>query len=351
MSPKHTLVTLANELGVSRQTVSNAINSPHRVKPETLERVRAAIAEAGYRPSAAGRQLRTRRSMDLAMRLYPSTDGINGSILDRFLHSLTESAQVEGYRLTLFTADDDADEIAEYEQLLDTADLDGFVLTNTHHADARTDWLLEREVPFVAFGRPWSATSDPFDAAHAWVDIDGGAGTAAATEMFLARGHRKVAFLGWPEGSGAGDDRRSGWRRAMAAGAAGSDFAALNVSVEDNVRNGARGAETLVAQGATAIVCASDSLALGAAAAWRQLLPDAGEPAVVGFDDTPVAAAVGLSSVSQPIEAAAQHTVSLLTHQLTGPSGQTEPEQHLLLKSELVQRRSDPFITTGEPVS
>ena len=109
-----TLASLAAELGVSRQTISNVINAPDRVKPATLERVRAAIEAAGYRPSAAARQLRTRRSMNLGMRLMPATDGINGSILDRFLHALTESAQDAGYRLTLFCADSHEDEVLQY---------------------------------------------------------------------------------------------------------------------------------------------------------------------------------------------------------------------------------------------
>ncbi len=345
MAARQTLVSLAGELGVSRQTVSNAINAPERVKTETLARVRQAIAASGYRPVAAARQLRTRRSMDLAMRLSPATDGINGSILDRLLHALTESAQVRGYRLTLFTAADDGAEIAQYETLLHTADIDGFVLTSSHHDDPRSDWLREHDVPFVSFGRPWSDEADPNTSDHAWVDVDGGAGVEAATGAFLEHGHRRVGFLGWPAGSGAGDDRRAGWRRAMIA-AGDTQLAALTVSVPDTVGDGARGATELLANGATALVCASDSLALGAASSWQRLMPQTSpDLAVIGFDDTPVAAAVGLSSVSQPIEAAAQHITSLLADVLSGVADESRPERHLLLEPTPIWRRSDPFIT------
>ena len=54
----------------------------------------------------------------------------------------------------LYTADDDPDEIATYDDLLTRYDLDGFVLTSTHHGDPRTSWLVARDVPFVTFGRP-----------------------------------------------------------------------------------------------------------------------------------------------------------------------------------------------------
>lgn len=353
MTDKPTLVSLARELGVSRQTVSNAINAPHRVNAATLQRVRAAIAESGYRPSVAGRQLRTRRSMNLAMRLYPSTDGINGSVLDRFLHALTDAAQRHGYRLTLFTADDDAGEIAAIDDLLSTADVDGFVLTSTHHEDPRAAWLLERDVPFVSFGRPWSSSADPYRAPHPWVDVDGGAGTAEATRLLLAGGHRRVGFLGWPAGSGVGDDRRSGWARAMRdAGVGEEERGRLSVSVTDTVANGARGGRELLARGATAVVCASDSLALGAFTAWRQAGVDvSGPPTIVGFDDTPVAAALGLSSVRQPIERAAEHVVDVLRHRLSGEPRRTAPATHLLLTSALVPRQADPSLTSGEPAS
>ena len=116
-----TLASLASELGVSRQTISNVLNAPHKVKPATRERIQAAIAAAGYRPSAAARQLRTQRSMNLGMRLFPATDGINGAVLDRFLHALTEAAQSAGYRLPLCCADADRADSRRDPQLQDGA--------------------------------------------------------------------------------------------------------------------------------------------------------------------------------------------------------------------------------------
>jgi DNA-binding LacI/PurR family transcriptional regulator len=345
MAAKPTLVSLARDLGVSRQTISNALNAPHRVNARTLERVLPAIQESGYRPHVAGRQLRTRRSRNLAMRLFPSADGINGAILDRFLHALTEAAQRDGYRLTLFTAPDDEGEIAAIDELLSVADLDGFVLTSTHHDDARTAWLLEHDVPFVAFGRPWSSEADPFEAAHSWVDVDGGAGTAEATVSLLERGHRRIGFLGWPTGSGVGDDRRAGWQRAL--DAAGVDETAeLSLGVEDSVAEGARAAGELFARGATALVCASDSLSIGAAAAWRQVTPEvSADVPVIGFDDTPVAAALGLASVRQPIEQVAERVLALLLQRLARDARETaDAPEHVLLPASLVLRTPDPHL-------
>ena len=178
-----TIATVARHANVSRQTVSNVLNSPDLVRAETRDRVRAAIEELGYRTNLAARQMRTGRSRLIAVRIDPVRDGIETSVLDRFLHGLTEASAPAGYRVMLYTATDDRTEIATYEDLLASYALDAFVLTHTHHGDSRTAWLAEPGVPFVTFGRPWGGVDQ-----HPWVDVDGAAGTAAATRHLLAAG-------------------------------------------------------------------------------------------------------------------------------------------------------------------
>ncbi len=337
-SRRPTLESVARHAAVSRQTVSNALNSPHRVRPETLDRVRAAIDELGYRPHLAARQLKTRRSRVIGLRLEPVRDGINGAVLDRFLHALTEEAQRAGYRIMLIAAADDNAEIAQYEELLGTADIDAFVLASTHHGDPRTRWLGDRGVSFVTFGRPWD---DSELSAHPWVDVDGAAGTRAAVEPLWGLGHRRIGFVGWPVGSGVGDDRRAGWRSALT-DRTGSPhgFDDLDAGVFDQADAGSAATRALldVPDPPTAVVCASDSLALGAIAAATARRRNL---AVVGFDDTPAAAAVGLTSVAQPLAEAAAHAVALLLHRLDGTTTPTGvPETVRLLTPHLVVRSS-----------
>lgn len=333
--PRPTLASVARIAGVSRQTVSNVLAAPERVSPATLAHVQEIIKQVGYRPNLAARQLRTGRSRVIGFRLYPVTDGINGAVLDRFLHALTEQAQADGYRIVLFTADDDADEVLQYRSLLDTTDIDAFVLSSTHHGDVRTQWLCDEGIPFVTFGRPWAIDVDPDQAKHSWVDVDGAAGTMAATGDLWDRGHRRIGYLGWPEGSGVGDERRRGWAEALAQrGATASDIAALDHGTLDGVRNGEVAATALIESAApTAIVCASDSIALGAIEAV-QLVEQ--EIEVIGFDDTPVAAAIGLSSVAQPLTEAARVALDLLLVQLGERPG--FQRQHVLLDAQLVLR-------------
>jgi len=344
-----TLQSIAERASVSRQTVSNVLNAPHLVHPDTSARVRAVIDEVGYRTHRPARQLRTRRSYMVGLRVRPSGDELASAVMDRFLHAITDHAQALDYRIMVFTASDDLGEILQYDELLDTVEIDAFVLTDTHHDDARTRWLAERGVPFVTYGRPWDEnTSAASLSDHAWVDVDGSVGTRAAVQHLRSLGHRRIGFIGWPEGSDAGDDRRRGWHEAMAPFDLSTyELDELSVGVGDTVANGAQAAvDILGAVSPTAFVCASDTLALGALSATRTGPDPASSStcAVVGFDDTPVAQAIGLSSVAQPLYEAGGWALRLLLEQLTarsedGPTA-TVPGQHVLLDPELVVRAS-----------
>jgi DNA-binding LacI/PurR family transcriptional regulator len=330
-----TITTVAARANVSRQTVSNVLNAPHRVQADTRERVEAAINALGYRPHRAARQLRTHRSNLIAMRMAPFSEELAGSVLDRFVHAVTESAQRLGFRTLVFTANDDGDEIGTYADLLNSYELDAFILTGTHHRDRRTTWLRKQGVPFVTFGRPWGVR-----AAHWWVDVDGKAGTSSATERLLDAGHRRIGFVGWPVGSGVGDDRRAGWETTLRA--AGVDPAGLATSTENTAEEGHAAALDLVRdRGADAVVCASDTLALGALGMVRDQVSRGGAAVpVIGFDDSPWASALGLTTVAQPLREAAATCVELLTSFLDRPEDDTEAEHHVLLAPHLVIRQT-----------
>jgi DNA-binding LacI/PurR family transcriptional regulator len=333
-----TVLDVGRVAGVSRQTVSNVLNAPDIVRPDTRARVEAAIAELGYRPHASARRLRTRKSATLGIRLDPMTNGISGSVHDRFLHSLTEQADARGLRVMLFTATDPQDEIRQFQRMHEGADVDAFVLTSTFFDDPRTEWLIAHKVPFVTFGRPWGI-DDMNDPLHLWVDVDGWSGLHQATEHLLAEGARRIAYVGWPSGSGTGDDRRRGWRDAMRAGTdlSEAELDELQLGVTDGVAQGREAVRELGEAGIRfdAMVCASDSLGLGA------LLMVGTDVPVIGYDNTPVAEAVGLSSVEQPLGDVAAGALELIM----GRAGselvdweQSDDSRHRLVTPRLIAR-------------
>ncbi|HET6627480.1 MAG TPA: LacI family DNA-binding transcriptional regulator [Nocardioidaceae bacterium] len=310
-----TLATVAEEAGVSRQTVSNALNSPHLLRADTLDRVLRAIDVLGYSPNRAARSLRTRSSHLIGLRVEPVVDGNANPLMDRFLHSLVESSNEVGYHVLLFSADGASDPLAGYDDLLRSTAVDAFVVTDTYRGNPQAGWLEARGAPFVAFGRPW----DEPGATHPWVDVDGRAGVRLAVEHLLERGHERIAWVGWQKGSFIGEDRRSGWHETMRTH--GLPTTGLSARGEDTLEFGRRAARALLeAERPTAVVCASDTLAMGALHALSESGLRAGKDvAVVGFDDS-VAAQVappGLTSVRQPLERVAVEVVRLLGKRLS----------------------------------
>ncbi|MFJ7997222.1 LacI family DNA-binding transcriptional regulator [Streptomyces sp. NPDC096310] len=330
-----TLAQVAQRAGVSPQTVSNALNAPELLAPPTLERVRRAIAELDYRPHQAARALRTRSSKLIGYGVHPMTHGDSGPVMDHFLHAFSRSANEAGYRVLLFTAPAGAEHEPDcYAELLREQPVDGFVLTHTFRGDRRPDWLRGRGVPFVAFGRPWSARP-----AGDWVDVDGAHGTSAAVDHLVALGHRRIALLGWPKGSGVGDDRAGGWREAMRRH--GLPVRGLRASAANEVGAARDAVAPLLSAGTTAVVAVSDTLALGC---YRALLESGRTPgrdvAVVGFDDSSAAGLLtpGLTSLRQPLPEVGRACTRLLLARIKEPRG--APEQVLLTPSLVVRESS-----------
>jgi DNA-binding LacI/PurR family transcriptional regulator len=307
-----TLATVAEAAGVSRQTVSNALNSPELLRPDTLERVQEAIDRLGYSPNRAARSLRTRSSQLVGLRVDAVVEDSANALMDRFVHSLVESTKEAGYHVLLFTSEGDASADG-YDALLRSASVDAFVVTDTFRGNPQAAWLTRRGVPFVAFGRPWGEPA----ARHPWVDVDGRTGVVQAVDHLVERGHRRIAWVGWQKGSYIGEDRRSGWVDRMHEH--GLSTSRLSARGDDTLEFGARAAHALldVEEGdrPTAVVCASDTLAMGVVRTLDELGLRAGrDVGVVGFDDS-LAAQVctpALTSVRQPLEQVAVEVVRFL---------------------------------------
>ncbi|MGW2514145.1 LacI family DNA-binding transcriptional regulator [Streptomyces scopuliridis] len=325
-----TMADVARFAGVGKQTVSNALNKPELLRPETLARVKAAIKELGYRPHTAARSLRRRESRTIGFALEVGVAGRSNAVNDRFLHALAAAA---GHRLLAFSVGSREQEIQRYDELLREQAVDGFVLDRTGNDDPRHEWLLDRLVPFVAFGRSWGK-QDYGD----WVDVDGAAGVEAATEHLIAAGHRNIGLLRWPAGSGTGDDRTEGWRRAMERH--GTLVHGPSATAENRPDAARRAAGTLLDEGVSAIVAVSDALALGCYDALRERGQRPGrDVAATGFDDSPFVELLDppLTSVEQPLEQATEECVRMLLDRIADPR---RPYGHRLLTPRLVVRGS-----------
>lgn len=307
-----TIVEVAQAAGVSRQTVSNAVNNPERVRQDTLRRVTDVIERLGYRPSSAAQTLRQQRAGAVGIELN-AVGTTRSDIAHPFLVGLSLAAPDHRCHLVTFASRESSPTLAGYRDLVRRRLVDAFVLADTHPGDPRPQWLEEHRIPYAAFGR---IHDDP--GVTAWVDVDGAAGTATAVDHLVERGYDRIGFLGWPPGSVVGDERRAGW----AAAAARHGIAVTpEATSHQGIREAQRAADALldeVGRGG-AVVCASDTLAAGVVqAALRRHWVVGADLGIVGFDGSGTAEMLGLTTLAQPLDTIADHCLALVHDLLAG---------------------------------
>lgn len=313
-SSRATINDVARVAAVSRQTVSNAVNFPDRVRPATLARVRDEIDRLGYRPSSAAQTLRHQRAGAVGVELNAVGEATS-DVSHPFLVELSLAGPRHGCHLVPFASRDTSPMLAGYRDMVRRRLVDAFVISGTHAADPRVPWLAAAGIPYAAFGRVYD---DP--SVTTWADVDGYAGTSTAVDHLVERGYHRIAYLGWPSGSEVGDERHRGWAEAVARqGLREGPQRWASQALPEAVAQAELLLDSLGRGGA--VVCASDGLALGVLHAalrrgWRPG-PDVG---ITGFDGSATARMHGLTSLKQPLDRIADHCLELVQDLLAGAS-------------------------------
>lgn len=231
--------------------------------------------------------------------------------------------------------------LTTFTELYASHQVAGFVIAHTIQNDPRIAYLMERQIPFVSFGR----SNEAWD--YCWVDIDGCDGIQQVVAHLAANGHQHIAYLGWQGVLKTGQHREEGYRQGLCQ--ANLPFTPnYLIRGEDSTEAGAQGVQQLLALPEhlrpTAIVCASDLIAVGALnAATCAGLNVGTDIAITGYDNVPMTELLNppLTTVHQPIRQVGEHVVDLLLKQLQG-----EPVEQpgVLLKPELVVRASSNYL-------
>jgi DNA-binding LacI/PurR family transcriptional regulator len=328
-----TIRDVAALAGVSVGTVSHVLNNSTLTKPETRQRVLQAINELNYKPNSIARGLKSNQTRLIGYGWHSPEDPVRrNALLDRFLYDMAQAAESWGYHILTF-AQPDRTSITRYEELIQTVRIDGLVLTDITYDDYRVNYLMKMDVPFVGFG-----CTDP-RCTFPCVDVDGRAGMRLVVEHLLARGHERIGLLCWPEGMRIGDIRTQGFMDGLQA--AGVPIREQWIARTHNTVEEAYVAAKKIMSTSprpTAIACTNDVMAFGV----RRYLEEAGlqigiDVAVAGYDDTPVADLLGLTSVRQPIDMVAAKVIEILIGEVQGTP---VARRCVLLEPTLVVRSS-----------
>lgn len=322
-SDRASVYTVARRAGVSTATVSRVIKNSPRVLPETRQRVLEAIEALGWRPNQTARALAGSAHEAVGI-VFPDLSGpYYAEVIRGF-----EGVAVARNQAVMILATHGREGA---ERLV--ADLagrvDGMVVMGRTVDDATVLSLLDRGVPLVLLARP------PVGSAPAARSENRDSAVELANHLVQA-GHRDLVFVGDPSRSPDVQDRFESMVAALRTAGVPppSIVSAGGFDLEHGVTIGRR-----ILTGSSlpeVLVCANDELACGVfQAAEEQGVHIPGGVAVTGWDDTPLAARLGLTTVRQPMRDLGKVAAELLFNRLDGRavSDQTLPTQLVVRSS------------------
>ena len=328
-----TIKDVARVAGVSVTTVSHVVNGTRHVAPRTSERVRAAISDLGFRPSAVARALKADRTRSIGMLVTSSTNPFFAEVI----RGVEEACFARGYSLILCNTGDVTERLESYLATLVAKRIDGLAVMTTN-MDHRFFYRLSerRPVPVVAID-----TLDVPDTTI--VNDDSEAGGKLAGRYLLERGFRRFAVLAGMADHPRSRQRLEGFRAALAErGVALSPERVLPTDL--TVGGGFAAMQDLLdrceANPPEAVFCMNDLLAVGGLCALSQRglrVPE--DLSVIGYDDIELAAYTvpPLTTIRQPAAEIGRRAAEILVEQIE--NGVTAAET-LALPPTLVERHS-----------
>ena len=339
--------TLADSLGLSISTVSRALNGYTDVSAKTRARVESAAKAMGYQPHPVAHRLATGRTGVIALVSSVRSGNYLDATFSALLSGAADGLREHGYFAVSVVLPVGEDELTELSRFLNGRLVDGVLLARTRTQDPRVTLLQQRGIPFVTHGR--TVGNDP----HAWVDADNEQAFFMATQRLIGLGHRRIGLINGQPNLTFATLREQGFRRACQQ--ADLDPAQCPVRHgEVTAVSGEQIATELIAASAgkiratgqfgnqlTALLCATDAVALGAMRAVRTAgLMVGRDISVIGYGNTEAGLYTEppLTTLDYATVDNGRHLADLLMRQLAG-----EPASGLtrLEPVHLIARQSD----------
>ncbi|MGW8351043.1 LacI family DNA-binding transcriptional regulator [Streptomyces wedmorensis] len=328
------LSDIAAQAGVSEATVSRVLNGKAGVATATRESVLAALDVLGYERPVRLRQ----RSAGLVGLITPELDN---PIFPALAQVIGQALTRQGYTPVLATQTPGGSTEDELTDMLVERGVAGIIFVSGLHADttadmSRYDRLRGKGVPYVLLNGFSPKVQAPF------VSPDDRAAMVLAVTHLAALGHTRIGLAVGPKRFVPVLRKIEGFQKGMEErlGLTAEESEQLIQHSLYTLEGGQAAASALISRGCTAVVCASDMMALGSIRAARQLGLDVPrDVSVVGFDDSPLIAFTDppLTTIRQPVQAMGQAAVRALLEEVGGTPA---PHSEFVFMPELVVRGS-----------
>lgn len=311
MSGKVTSAQVARQAGVSQSAVSRVFTPGASASQKTVDKVRKAAKDLGYRPNSLARAMVSGKSRIIGVVVAY----LENHFYPEALEKLSNALQERGYHVLIFMAAQTANCIDDVVEEILAYQVDGIIAASVAMSSELTDRCRTAGVPIILFNRSQDGPG------VSSVTSNNVAGGRKVAKFLLAGGHRKIGYIAGWEGASTQRDREAGFTARLAE--AGVSLYAREVGnfKMDQAAQAARRMFSI--DPPDAVLVANDHMAFAVIDVLRHELGRAvpGDVSVVGYDDVPTAAwpAYNLTTVRQPANRMVADTVDLLLAEIDSP--------------------------------
>jgi LacI family transcriptional regulator len=328
---KPTIYDVAEKSGISISTISRVLNNPEKVNPGTRALVLEAIDKLGFVPKAEARA----RALSNSNRIGVITPFFTAPSFVQRLRGIASALAASNYELVIYTVDS-FDHIQGYLSSIPfTGNLDGLIVMSLPIQKQDANRLLEHGIETILIESSHPELN--------CIEIDDFQGGQMAAEHLLAKGHKRIAFVGdeephdfeiHPAGM-----RLKGFQAAMKKARVNipNEYIRLFQNTQKHAMQATRELLNLPTP-PTAIFAAADVQALSVLKVAREMgvkVPE--QLAVIGFDDIDSAEFSDLTTIRQHLDESGRLAVEILLNRIADPS---RPPQHVNLPLNLIERQT-----------
>ena len=324
------LEDVAKRVGMSKSTVSLALNGSDKVNLETRKRILQTAREMGYSPNPHARKLVMRKSNMIGLIVPDIQNVYYASLVDYISRGLRNS----GYGLFISISENSRKREKQIVQEMIQNRMDGVLLVPLNKPNADTGYLLSLEaagIPMIYVTSIYPTVQRPY------VMCDLYSGMRMMVRLLYGQGCRKIVMMTGPSDVYCMDQRETGYR---------DELRALRLADETVIRleevtyaSALSHIQKLQSPEMDAIVCVNDMMALGVINALNANgIKVPGDIAVAGYDDLIFSriSSIPITTVRQDLAAVAE----MSTRMILGMIETYETEKEVVIDCNLIIRGS-----------
>ncbi|MBE9585817.1 substrate-binding domain-containing protein [Mucilaginibacter sp. JRF] len=335
MTKKYSINDIANELNISKTTVSFILNGrakEKRIGEELVARVLKLVKEVNYRPNPMAKGLRTGKSNTIGLMV----EDISNPFFANIARLIEDRAYEKGYRLLYCSTDNKTDKTRELIGMFRDKHVDGFIMAPPKDIEDDVQDIIKSGLPVVMFDRYLPQIDTDY------VVVNNEFSTYNATRHLLQQGYKRIAFISFTSEQTQMVDRMNGYKLAMKEAKQKAFVKEVDFNRNENLIVEPLNAYLKKHQALEAIVFGTDHIGTCGLKVLKDLgLSIPNDVAVISFDDYDVFKlhTPPVSAIAQPIEAIAESVISLLLKKLEQKNSE-QPMQKIILSTTLNLRES-----------